>query len=199
MRKFLVLLFLFTLFSIPTYAQTQGVHKEDRPHVSGDDGVAVLFRRCDVANVSSGTDGDYSIPCVDSSGNLRVSGTISLSETDPCTYMSGISYPISITSSTRLITGVSAEKIYICSLVFNTATAQNISIVEGTGSVCATNIVGVIGGDSAATGFNFADNQGLSWGNGGATLAQTSIDANDLCILISGSAQVSGHMRVVLK
>lgn len=78
MKKLLTLICLFTLFSIPIYAQTQGVHQEDRPHSSGDDGVAVLFKRCDVAAVSSGTDGDYTIPCIDANGRILISGTVTV-------------------------------------------------------------------------------------------------------------------------
>lgn len=74
--KKLLLPFLFLLYFIPlTYSQTQGIYKEDSPHSSGDQGIFVLFKRCDVAVVSSGTDGDYTAPCIDSNGNLRVIGT----------------------------------------------------------------------------------------------------------------------------
>jgi hypothetical protein len=82
MKKLLLVISVLVLFSLPLYAQTQGVHKEDRPHVSGDDGVAVLFRRCDaVVSPSAGTDGDYTIPCVDSNGNLRISGAVTIDTT----------------------------------------------------------------------------------------------------------------------
>jgi hypothetical protein len=82
MKKLLFVISILVLLSLPLYAQTQGVHKEDRPHVSGDDGVAVLFRRCDaVVSPSAGTDGDYTIPCVDSNGNLRISGAITVDTT----------------------------------------------------------------------------------------------------------------------
>ncbi len=82
MKKLLFVISILVLFSLPLYAQTQGVHKEDRPHISGDDGVAVLFRRCDaVVSPSTATDGDYTIPCVDSNGNLRISGAITIDTT----------------------------------------------------------------------------------------------------------------------
>lgn len=56
---------------------------EDAAHTSGDTGVAILVRRCDTASVGSDTDGDYSVPCVDSSGRLWTSSVNYVSENNP--------------------------------------------------------------------------------------------------------------------
>jgi hypothetical protein len=120
-------------------------------------------------------------------------------ETDPCAYIESTAYAIDLTADTKIATGVAGQKFYICSLAFNTATAQNIAFIEGTGALCGTGTVGVIGGNAAAKGFNFADNQGISWGSGKGTVAKTSNTGYNLCIDISGTAQVSGAMTYVLK
>lgn len=57
----------------PGTAATSLGKAEDAAHSSGDTGVAILVRRCDTASVGSDTDGDYSVPCVDSSGRLWTS------------------------------------------------------------------------------------------------------------------------------
>ena len=104
-------------------------------------------------------------------------------------------FGINQTAGAQLITGVSAKRIYICSFNLVTATAQNIAVVAGTGTVCATTTVGVpglTGGATAATGWNLAANGGLTFGNGGHVLAQTTVNADNLCLLQSGAGQVSG-------
>jgi hypothetical protein len=75
MKRTLMSLTLLLMLISSAFAQTQGVYKEDTPHRNGDQGMFVLFKRCDVAASSSGTDGDYTAPCVDNQGQIRVSGT----------------------------------------------------------------------------------------------------------------------------
>jgi hypothetical protein len=75
MKRTLMSLTLLLMMISSAFAQTQGVYKEDTPHRNGDQGMFVLFKRCDVAASSSGTDGDYTAPCVDNQGQIRVSGT----------------------------------------------------------------------------------------------------------------------------
>ncbi len=65
---------------IPGTAATNLGKAEDAAHNSGDTGVAILVRRCDTASVGSDTDGDYSVPCVDSSGRLWTSSVNYVSE-----------------------------------------------------------------------------------------------------------------------
>ena len=120
---------------------------------------------------------------------------------DPCTYKLKQSAPINLTASGKIITGTTALKTYICAYHLVTATAQNIALVEGTGTVCATNIFGLAGGTTAATGWNFAANSGLARGDGHATLLWGSGDANvtaaDVCLLLSSSGQTSGNISYV--
>lgn len=104
---------------------------------------------------------------------------------------------ISQTGGTQLITGTASERIYICSIQLVTATAQNIALVDGTGSVCATSPTGLLGGSTAATGWNFAANGGIVLPPSRDSWTKTSTDADNVCLLQSGAGQVSGSLTYV--
>lgn len=120
---------------------------------------------------------------------------------DPCSQLTKSGAAISTTTSAQVIAGTSAKKTYICSLDLITATSQNIALVEGTGSVCATNIFGLAGGTTAATGWNLPANGGLTKGSGAGTVYSPSADSNataaNVCLLLSSSGQTSGHITYV--
>jgi hypothetical protein len=99
---------------------------------------------------------------------------------------------ISQTTGTQIITGTSAKKTYICSINIVSATAQNIALVGGTGSVCATSTHAIAGGTTAATGWNFAANGGLTQGSGIGVIMQAGTAADNLCLLMSSTGQLSG-------
>lgn len=94
---------------------------------------------------------------------------------------------INQTASTDLHTFT--NKGHICSIVLVTATAQSVSLVEGTGTTCATGTAALIGGTSAsmalATNGGFSAISGIPWLN-------TQTTADHLCLLQSGSANISG-------
>lgn len=106
---------------------------------------------------------------------------------------------ISQTANTQLITGTASERIFICSFHVVTATAQNIALVDGTGSVCATGPVGVegFGGATAATGWNFAANGGISLPATTQSYGRTGTNADNICLFQSGAGQVSGGLTYV--
>lgn len=124
--------------------------------------------------------------------------TIQDSSGGACQNQTRHTVPINLTASGQLFAGTSAKKNFICSLNIITATAQNIALVEGTGTVCATNIYGLAGGTTAATGWNFAANGGLTQGNGHGFLMGGDNDTNgaaaNVCLLLSGAGQVSGAL-----
>ena len=97
--------------------------------------------------------------------------------------------PINQITSTQVITGVAAQRIYICAIFLLSATAQNVSVVEGTGAVCAGGIAGLIGGTTASVAVA---------GNGGFAMTaaspwlRTQTVADNVCILQSGAGNVSG-------
>lgn len=110
----------------------------------------------------------------------------------PCEREVNLYAQIDQTSGEQIITGTASERIYICAYRIITATAQNIALVDGTGTVCATSPTGLLGGSTAATGDNLAANGGLvqPWSPQG--WAKTSTDADNVCLLQSGAGQVSG-------
>lgn len=77
LRRFLVL--ACVLIAAPLWAQTA---QEDSPTRNGMLLTPIGVKRCDSASVSSGTDGDLTIPCTDSSGNLRTTATLTGSKTN---------------------------------------------------------------------------------------------------------------------
>jgi hypothetical protein len=120
---------------------------------------------------------------------------------DPCGQATKLGASISLTASGQVIAGTSAKKTYICSYHLVSATAQNIALVEGTGTVCATNIFGLAGGTTAATGWNLAANGGIAEGSGAGTVVSPSADTNgtaaNVCLLLSSTGQTSGHITYV--
>jgi hypothetical protein len=104
------------------------------------------------------------------------------------------STPISITSGTQIISGVSSKQVYVCSINLIVSGADNVALVEGTGSICATGTAGISGGSTAATGWNFAANGGLTLGSGVGIVARTVTAADNVCLLVGGGAQVSGNI-----
>lgn len=93
------------------------------------------------------------------------------------------------TASATVITGSSGNRIYICAIVLVSAAAQNISITEGTGTNCATGAAAVIGGTTASIAVaaegGFSSIAPFAW-------ISTATAANNLCVLQSGTGNVSG-------
>jgi hypothetical protein len=118
---------------------------------------------------------------------------------DPCMREARIPISISQTSGTQIITGTASERIFICSLHIVTATAQNIALVSGTVTVCATSTSGVsgFGGATAATGWNFSANGGIQMGSSEWSYGKTDTDGDNVCLFQSGSGQVSGGLTYV--
>ena len=129
------------------------------------------------------------------------SSVIGFTSNDPCSQATKLGAPVNLTASGQVITGTSAKKTYICSIDIVSATAQNIALVEGTGTVCATNIFGLAGGTTAATGWNLVANGGLTKGAGVGTVYSPSADTNaaaaNVCLLLSGTGQTSGQITYV--
>jgi hypothetical protein len=116
---------------------------------------------------------------------------------DPCQELAKTYTPISLTANTKLLTGVSAKKYYVCEINLVVAAATNVAIVEGTGSTCGTSTAGIFGGATAATGWNFAANDGIVLGTGGFAIGNTATNADDLCLFVSAANQVSGNIVTV--
>lgn len=106
---------------------------------------------------------------------------------------------INQTGNTQLATGTASERIYICSLHVNTATAQNVALVSGTGSTCGTSTAGLegFGGATAGTGWNFAANGGIVLPATTQAYGRTDTNQDNLCLFQSGAGQVSGGLTYV--
>ena len=125
-------------------------------------------------------------------------GVFAHAAADPCANAPKIKVAISQTASTKLITGVAGSKIYVCHFHIVTTLANNVAIVEGTGSTCGTGTAGVAGGTTAATGWNLPANGILPLGNGAAAIMQAdAASGDDVCLLQSAATQVSGTLIYV--
>lgn len=131
------------------------------------------------------------------SGNVGFTDGTYIAVVDPCKGQTKVYTAISQATSAVILTGTSLKKQYICSIVLVGADAENISIVSGTGTVCATNTGAVIGGVTAATGPNLAANGGFGFGTGDSSIASTTAVTHDLCLFQSGSGRIAGVMTSV--
>jgi hypothetical protein len=129
-------------------------------------------------------------------GKVRATDGTNDSVLDPCKTVAKSFVAIDQTSGEELV-AAGTNSFYICSINLVTATAQNIALVSGTGSVCATSTGGMAGGTTAATGWNFAANGGLTQGNGDAAIFKTTAAARAMCLLQSGAGQISGTITYV--
>jgi hypothetical protein len=120
---------------------------------------------------------------------------------DPCKGQAKQYTSINQTANTQLVAGTASKKIYVCSIHVVVAAAANVALVEGTGSVCGTSTAGVsgFGGATAATGWNFAANGGIAFGNGDSSLGAEGTSGDNLCLFNSGSGQVSGGVSYVVQ
>lgn len=105
------------------------------------------------------------------------------------------STPISQTANAQLITaGNSNEFIYICSMEYGTGgTAETGSVVEGTGTTCASNTTGVSGGATAATGGPIGSSP-VQIGGGVGFILKTAKAGDNVCLYVSGTSQVGGYV-----
>lgn len=117
--------------------------------------------------------------------SIPSTSTVQLGTTPAC----GSVMPISQTASTDLHTA--SGKTYICSIILIVPDAEVVSIVEGTGSVCATGVAALVGSTTAANGMSLSANGGFTATAATPFLAmQTTSD--HLCLLQSGSGRIAG-------
>jgi hypothetical protein len=132
-------------------------------------------------------------------GSVKLTDGTNTAIVDPCVGQTKSYVNISLTANTKLITGTSAKKIYICQINLVVASATNVALVEGTGTACGTSTAGVMGGSTAATGWNLAANGGLVVGNGASAVAAEATNADDLCLFVSAANQTSGNIAYVVQ
>jgi hypothetical protein len=72
-----------------------------------------------------------------------------------------------------------------------------VALVDDDSDGCGSVSSGLAGGTSAASGWNFGANGGLTLGNGQGTIAQTAGTNRVLCLVTSASTQLSGTIIAV--
>jgi len=119
---------------------------------------------------------------------------------DACDKRAKTSIPFSISSATttQLVAQSASNKLYVCAFHIVVGAANNVALVEDDTSACASPTAGMAGGTTAATGWNFAANGGLTLGNGQGTVMVTAATNRFVCLITSGTAQTSGSMSYVL-
>lgn len=101
---------------------------------------------------------------------------------------------ISQAASAQIITGTAGKKTHLCGVFVLAADAENVSLVGGTGTVCATGVYAIIGGTTAATGPNLlAGGSFTLWSPTLSLQAPSAAATGDhLCLLQSGTGRVAG-------
>lgn len=123
-------------------------------------------------------------------------GTGSVVSADPCNGGTKVTVPISQTTSTELLTGTASNRTYVCGFMVTqpAASTQTFALVSGTGTTCGTSVGAMIGGTTAANGMQLP----LAFGNGGATIAKSDTDADNVCLLQSSTDRISGVLIYVV-
>jgi len=97
--------------------------------------------------------------------------------------------PVSTSANVQLFTAGNANMfIYICSynLSNGNAAAQPFSIVEGTGTTCATNTLAMVGGTTAAAGPTLTLAGGtINYGGGSGAVTKTAVAGDNVCLFVN--------------
>lgn len=180
-----------------TGAHLYGYDGSTWDRITNGNGTAATALRVSLASDSTGQVAVASFPDNEPFNMAQLGGTAVVA--DRCQREQNLYIAINQTANTQLVTGTASERIYICSFNVVTATAQNVALVSGTGSTCATSTSGLegFGGATAATGWNFAANGGIAYGTGGNALGRTDTDGDNVCLFQSGAGQLSGGFSYV--
>lgn len=179
----------------PGTATNFGIYAEDIAHADAHNLFIPGIRRIDVAASSTSTSGDYGVANMDALGLLW---TRSL---DPCNGVAKTSIPINIatattTELTAALAGASTHY-YVCSIDLVAAAAQTFALTDDDSDGCGSVTSGLAGGTTAATGWSFAANGGITKGNGEGTVFKTGGTNRVLCAVTGQAAQISGSIQVV--
>lgn len=113
----------------------------------------------------------------------------------PCSDISLVhTLAISQTTSTKLVSAAASKYTVICAMTVVAGAAEIFNVVEGTGSVCATNIAALAGSTTAANGMSFAANGGVANVAGNGVVIKANNQNYDLCLTQSGSNRLAGFI-----
>ena len=118
---------------------------------------------------------------------------------DPCSGGAKSIHVINTSTATtvEIANAVSGQYFYICSINIVVAGAQTVAIVEDDTDGVGSPTAGLNGGTSAATGWSFAANGGISLGSGNGTVMRTSTANRYLGIITGSAVQTSGTITYV--
>ena len=167
---------------------------EDGPETGAEKAPVLLSVRRDVAATSAGASADFATL------NTSALGLLWSRFLDPCSGVAKVAVAVDIVTATttEIINQDASNLAYICSINLVTAAANNVSILEDATDVCASPTAGLAGGVTAAEGWNFAANGGLTLGNGMGTVLKTSAANLNVCIITSATTQLSGTVVYAL-
>lgn len=126
------------------------------------------------------------------------SALIGYTSNDPCSQAAKTNLAVdsNTTSLTQLIAASGSTKVYICSMSLIAAAATTVTFNTGTGTNCGTGTAGLIGGTTVANSMSLAANGGLTYGNGGGTVAVTGA-GGEVCMALGTSVYVAGNISYV--
>jgi hypothetical protein len=100
---------------------------------------------------------------------------------------------VSSAASVQIITAGNANMfIYVCGYSFGSIGGSTFSVVEGTGTTCATNIKAVAGGTTAAAGYGLTANGLINEGSGVGEVMKTAVAGDNLCLITAGTGPLAG-------
>lgn len=165
----------------------------------------------DGSNVAIGTTTDNKCTTTDTTSctlvgiskelSAALQSLVALAVTDPCTGLAKTVVPFLISSgtTTQLAAASAPNKLYVCSINIGPVSgAQNIALIEDDTAACASPTAGLVGGVTAANGWNIAANGGIALGNGSGTVAVTAAVNRYVCLISANSVTTPGVIAYVL-
>ena len=118
---------------------------------------------------------------------------------DACMFSAKTNVAISTTAgTTQLVAPSGSTQVYVCAITTVGAAASVQNLVGGTGATCTTGTpAAIMGSTTAANGMSFAANGGFAYGSGSGVIASTTTGGHGLCLIQSGTTQISGNITFV--
>lgn len=185
--------------SVTTTSVSENVQAQLSFNITGSGTVTFIVRGYAQNPGTAGSSSSTIISPLDGSGNVNVDCKLGCgSSSDPCSSLTRTPVVLNLTANTQLIAGTSGKQTYVCFIQFGLgSTADNIAMVEGTGTICGTTTVGMAGGNTSATGWNLQGYGSVTAGEGLAWAFKTATTGDSVCFLVSSASQVSGVVQYV--
>lgn len=138
-------------------------------------------------------------------GSLATIATNTGNYNDPCAYSKKtfVEFSTATGTLTNIISAVTSDFVYICSVTLTTSAQTNFSLIASTTTACGGSPYAVIGSTTAASGLllgpGVSTAGGIVLGNGGAEVAIAGTAASYVCTLFTttNSPTVTGHVAYV--